>query len=401
MAAALQTGGDIPVPAPVLAILRRLEDAGHETWCVGGAVRDELLGNVQQDVDLATAAAPEVVLKLFRRTVPVGIEHGTIGVLDDDNVLHEVTTFRRDVRTDGRHAIVEFGVSLDEDLARRDFTINAIAYHPVRHAWRDPFAGRDDLRQGIIRAVGEPAVRFAEDRLRILRALRFAARFDFTIDPATWAAATDQAHDIGHLSAERVRGEWVKGIATARSLDTLVQLWFDSGVTRTWLPECRAPNSSRDDVPVADRIATRDPVVVTAAFCSPNATIWRRFKGSNDEIHRAEAIDRAPPRPASAAPGDVRRWIAMVGAAADDLRTLARWRGDDSDGWSAVLDQIRLRGEATGRSGLAVTGDDLIGAGIAAGPEIGRTLDRLLGVVLDEPALNTREALLALARKAG
>ena len=378
MAAALQTGGDIPVPAPVLAILRRLEDAGHETWCVGGAVRDELLGNVQQDVDLATAAAPEVVLKLFRRTVPVGIEHGTIGVLDDDNVLHEVTTFRRDVRTDGRHAIVEFGVSLDEDLARRDFTINAIAYHPVRHAWRDPFAGRDDLRQGIIRAVGEPAVRFAEDRLRILR-----------------------AHDIGHLSAERVRGEWVKSIATARSLDTLVQLWFDSGVTRTWLPECRAPNSSRDDVPVADRIATRDPVVVTAAFCSPNATIWRRFKGSNDEIHRAEAIDRAPPRPASAAPRDVRRWIAMVGAAADDLRTLARWRGDDSDGWSAVLDQIRLRGEATGRSGLAVTGDDLIGAGIAAGPEIGRTLDRLLGVVLDEPALNTREALLALARKAG
>ena len=91
----------------------------------------------------------------------------------------------------------------------------------------------------------------------------------------------------------------------------------------------------------------------------------------------------------------------MVGAAADDLRTLARWRGDDSDGWSAVLDQIRLRSEATGRSGLAVTGDDLIGAGIAAGPEIGRTLDRLLGVVLDEPALNTREALLALARKAG
>ncbi|MGH7594216.1 MAG: CCA tRNA nucleotidyltransferase, partial [Gemmatimonadales bacterium] len=227
MAAASRIGGSIPVPQSVLAILHRLEDAGYETWCVGGAVRDELLGNVQQDIDLATAATPDVVASLFRRTVPVGLEHGTVGVVDGDNVLHEVTTFRRDVRTDGRHAVVEFGVSLAEDLARRDFTINAIAYHPLRHEWRDPFLGRDDLDHGIVRAVGDAAARFAEDRLRILRALRFAARFGFMIEPATWAAAVAQAHDTGQLSAERVRDEWVKGIITARSIEVLVRLWCD------------------------------------------------------------------------------------------------------------------------------------------------------------------------------
>ena len=137
--------GPIVIPEPVLAILRRLEAAGYETWCVGGAIRDALAGNPHQDLDLATAAKPEVVRTLFPRTVAVGMEHGTVGVLDDDGVLHEVTTFRRDVTTDGRHAVVEFGVSLDEDLARRDFTINAIAYHPIRQEWRDPFHGYDDF----------------------------------------------------------------------------------------------------------------------------------------------------------------------------------------------------------------------------------------------------------------
>lgn len=399
MAAASHASRGIPVPAPVLAILRRLEDAGYETWCVGGAIRDELLGDIQQDVDVATAATPDVVRKLFRRTVPVGIEHGTVGVLDDDNVLHEVTTFRRDVRTDGRHAVVEFGVSLAEDLARRDFTINAIAYHPLRHEWRDPFLGRDDLRNGIVRAVGDPAARFAEDRLRILRAMRFAARFGFTIEPGTWTAALAQADDTRHLSAERVRDEWVKGIGTAESLDTLVQLWCDSGVTRTWLPECRPPAAVPAKAGLIPDVAEREPVLTTALFCSPNAPVWRRLRGSNPEIYRAEAIDRGPARPASAAPRDVRRWLAAVGAAADDLMTLARWRGDDVDGWLSAVDQIRLRAEATSRGGLAVTGDDLISAGVTPGPDIGRMLERLLDAVLEDPGLNTRDSLLALARK--
>ena len=387
----------IAIPQPVIAILQRLEDAGYETWCVGGAIRDALVNDGHQDVDLATAATPDVVRGMFRRTIGVGVEHGTVGVLDDGGVLHEVTTFRRDVKTDGRHATVEFGVSLDDDLARRDFTINAIAYHPLRHEWRDPFNGRADLQAGIVRAVGEPAARFREDRLRILRALRFAARFGFTIDPDTWSAAREQAGDTGQLSAERVRDEWVKGIKSAQSLDALVQRWWDSGVSAIWLPECQPPDPARaaGSLPIAAE--ERDPVRSTAVYCSPNASVWRRLKGSNAEIQRAEAIDRGPARPASATPGDVRRWMAQVGAAASDLRPLAVWRSDDGDGWPLVMDQVRARREATARGELAVTGDDLIAAGIPPGPGIGRILGRLLDAVLDDPALNTRETLLARA----
>src|ERR1044071_5770375 len=145
-------------PKPVLEIARRLEDAGYEAWCVGGAVRDALLGHPHLDWDLATSAKPEEVRRLFgyRRTIPVGIDFGTVGVRDRDGKMHEVTTFRRDVQTDGRHAVVEFGVSLDDDLARRDFTINAIAYSPRRDEMRDPFRGRADLTAKILRAVGDP-----------------------------------------------------------------------------------------------------------------------------------------------------------------------------------------------------------------------------------------------------
>src|SRR5918997_2650704 len=165
---------DLAPPAAVLAIADRLEEAGFETWCVGGAVRDALLGIRNLDWDLATAARPEQVRKLFRRTVPVGSEFGTIGVLDDAGVMHEVTTFRRDVDTDGRHAVVEFGASLDDDLARRDFPINAIAWSPRRRQIHDPFGGRADLAAGLVRAVGTAADRMREDRLRALRAIRFA-----------------------------------------------------------------------------------------------------------------------------------------------------------------------------------------------------------------------------------
>ena len=151
-------------PAAVLGIARTLEKAGYETWCVGGAVRDALLGIAHLDWDLATAARPERIRSLFPRTVPVGIRFGTIGVLDDTGILHEVTTFRRDVKTDGRHAEVEFGASLDEDLARRDYTINAIAYSPSRKEICDPFEGRADLERGIVKSVGDPRERMREDR---------------------------------------------------------------------------------------------------------------------------------------------------------------------------------------------------------------------------------------------
>src|SRR6266852_6507951 len=225
----------LPIPDAVVKIATKLEAAGYETWCVGGAVRDNLLGLENHDFDLTTAAPPAEIRRLFQRTVPIGIEHGTVAVLDRANQAHEVTTFRKDIRTDGRHAVVEFGVSLEHDLARRDFTINAIAYHPLRHEWRDPFNGAADLEAGVVRAVGEPAERFREDYLRILRALRFSARFGFRIEPATWNAARAAAGGLAQLSAERVRDEWYKGLRTARSVAHLVELWREAGAAAVWL----------------------------------------------------------------------------------------------------------------------------------------------------------------------
>ena len=164
-------------PPAATWIVRTLEEAGHETWAVGGAVRDVLLGRPAGDWDLTTHARPTDVRRIFRRTIPIGVEHGTVGVLARDGTMYEVTTFRKDVQTDGRHAVVEFASTLDEDLARRDFTINAIAWHPLREELRDPFGGAVDLGHGVLRTVGAPEERFREDYLRVLRALRFAGRF--------------------------------------------------------------------------------------------------------------------------------------------------------------------------------------------------------------------------------
>src|SRR5438045_6868377 len=168
-------------PPPVLEIADQLENAGFEAWCVGGAIRDALLGHPDLDWDLATSATPAQVRELFgmRRTIPVGVEFGTVGVLDRAGAMHEVTTFRRDVRTDGRHAEVEFGVSLDDDLARRDFTINAIAYSPRRNDVRDPFDGQRDLASRLVRAVGDARARVRAERLRSLRVVGCAARVEF------------------------------------------------------------------------------------------------------------------------------------------------------------------------------------------------------------------------------
>src|SRR5690606_14370270 len=150
-------------PQAVREITRRLEEAGYQTWAVGGAVRDAVLGLPAGDWDLATRARPHEVRRLFRRTVPIGIEHGTVGVLGRDGVLYEVTTFRRDVETFGRHAVVEFADTVEEDLARRDFTLNALAWHPLTAELKDPFGGLRDLEERRLRTVGRPEERFAED----------------------------------------------------------------------------------------------------------------------------------------------------------------------------------------------------------------------------------------------
>ncbi|MGH7526908.1 MAG: CCA tRNA nucleotidyltransferase [Gemmatimonadales bacterium] len=388
----------LEIPEEVLEIARTLDRAGYEAWCVGGALRDALLGDPHSDYDFATSARPEEVQALFRRTAAVGVKYGTVGVLDRRRVLHEVTTFRRDVATDGRRAVVEYGVALEDDLARRDFTINAIAYQPLRHEWRDPFGGAEDLRRRLVRAVGEPAQRFREDYLRILRAVRFASRFGFTIEPATWEAARQSASGLSQLSAERVRDEWFKSLRTARSLPELAGLWTEVGAAAIWLPEL-----DRDVVaalPASSAIPPepRDPVVLTALLTRDPAGVLRRLRASNAEIERAVALAAGPAEPAGSDEVAVRRWLAGVGKAADDLLSLWELRRGSAPPWALTVRSVRERRDPLSRSELAVTGSDLAALG-ASGPRVGAILASLLERVVEDPRLNTRDALLALAKE--
>jgi tRNA nucleotidyltransferase (CCA-adding enzyme) len=418
-------------PATVLAIVERLERAGHEAWCVGGAVRDALLGHVHLDWDIATAARPDQVRRLFKRSIPVGIEFGTVGVLDGDGVLHEVTTFRRDVRTDGRHAEVEFGVSLDDDLARRDFTINAMAYSPSRGELRDPFDGRGDLRRRVIRAVGEPAERMREDRLRALRALRFASRFEFTIDPPTWTAIKESAPHLTRLSAERVKQEIEKTLQQVARPSLAFAMWRDGGAFATLIPPLSGVSTHRFHVtdalpmPGLRTRPARKVLRLASLFLGDRVAdvreVLRQLRFSNQDV---DAVTRlcdgwsAIGAEITAglegdAPSDarIRRWVAQVGRTQWTLVMrlgAAVWwaqreRGERAPPSGAVHSLYR-RGvriafrDPVALADLAVDGDDVRAAGIPPGPAIGRVLSRLLDVVVDDPAKNRRDVLLEIVQ---
>jgi len=399
------------IPAPVRAIAGRLREAGHEAWFVGGAVRDVLLerrrGTAPRragDFDIATSATPDVVRRLFRRTIPVGIEHGTVAVLDDEGGAHEVTTFRRDIETDGRHAVVQFGVSLDDDLARRDFTINAIAVQPETGALRDPFAGQADLEAGVVRAVGDPAQRFLEDRLRILRALRFATVLRFEVEQGTWRALEEQAGELAHLSRERVRDEWLKTL-DADSPGTGVRLWWKAGVLVAVWPElARLPEAAPGWLDASD---TRDPVLLTAALlwrgdAAPEAaeSAVRRLRFSNRDTARVRALVSAlvDTLPAPGQVRDVRRWLARHCEVAHDVVAVSEPRSRRTDLLAAVH-AIEAAGDPLSVRELAVDGEDLKAAGLVAGKAMGEVLRQLLDDVLEEPWRNTREWLLARAKE--
>ena len=399
------------IPRPVRDIAAKLRSAGHEAWFVGGAVRDVLLeaarpGTVTHagDFDITTSATPDVVRTLFKRTVPVGIEHGTVAVLDEEGGSHEVTTFRQDIETDGRHAVVRFGVSLAEDLARRDLTINAIAVHPETGEVCDPFGGRADLAAGVVRAVGDPVRRFFEDRLRILRALRFSAVLDFAIEPATWVALTEQAGDLAHLSRERVRDEWLRTLEAAEP-GVAVRLWRDAGVLKEVWPEfARLPHAAPGWLSASD---TRDPVLLTAALfwraevgAEAAEGAVRRLRFSNRDVARVHATVAAlgdgPPAPGQVR--DLRRWLARHREAAHDAIALSEPRSRRAD-ILAAAHAIEAAGDALAVRELAVSGEDLKEAGIAPGKTMGDVLRQLLEEVLEEPWRNKKEWLLERAKK--
>lgn len=420
-------------PPAVIEITRVLEAAGHEAWCVGGAVRDALLGIPNLDWDLATSAKPRQVQRLFRRTVPVGVEFGTVGVLDDDGIMHEVTTFRHDVETDGRHAVVKFGASLDDDLARRDFTINAIAYSPTRDALRDPFGGREDLASGIVRAVGDPKDRFHEDRLRALRGIRFAGRFEFEIERATWQAIVSSAHHFTRLSPERVRQEIEKTMLQVRLPSRPFALWKESGAFAAVVPslagisatELRALDHLR--LPTLrgrpQRLLTRLTGLFAATERGTAFTSLRALRFSNADVawigglvETWHALGREMQRAlmAAEAPSDavLRKWAGAAGR----TRLAPVLRVGDAFWWSEREAGLRAPSPARVESvyrravriayhdpievaDLAVNGNDLLAIGIR-GKRLGETLRSLLQFVLEDPSRNTRDALLAFAERA-
>lgn len=427
-------------PASVREIVERLERAGFETWCVGGAVRDALLGEEHLDWDLATAATPRQVASVFHRTVPLGVEFGTVGVVVQGNVMHEVTTFRRDVRSDGRHAEVEFGASLEEDLSRRDFTVNAIAFHPRTDEIRDPFDGQLDLQRGVLRAVGAPSERMREDRLRALRAIRFAARFRFHIDPATWDAIVESAPQLTRLSPERVRQELRKTMEQVDRPSVALEWWRSVGALRSLVPAIAdAPSERFEALDHLPRAVGGDNVAGKSGGATPGATLSRlsmlffgesgaaatratkalRFSNAESRwiAHLAqaqhelrEAMDAALEAGTTHEARRVRRWVARIGRTRADAffaLYVALWQAkldrvpnvllaSRLEGFVGLATEIAFR-DPLDVADLAVDGEDLMSTGIPAGPTIGLILGRLIDDVLDDPARNTREHLLAMA----
>jgi tRNA nucleotidyltransferase (CCA-adding enzyme) len=420
------------VPPAVHGIAERLERAGYETWCVGGAVRDAILGEPTLDWDLATSAPPDVVRRLFRRTVPKGIEFGTVGVFDAQGAMHEVTTFRRDVRTDGRHAVVEFGASLDDDLARRDLTINAIAFRPTAGTLHDPFDGIGDLSRRLVRAVGDPAARMREDRLRALRAIRFAGRFDFALDPATWEAIVASGPHLGRLSPERVREELEKTMRQLERPSLALERWRAAGALGTLVPGLAdAPTVAfvtADCLPRPDagpharqRLWNRMAAPWLGLSRAVVESGLRALRCSNQEVRwiadlserwetLGPALRHALLAPTEPDDATLRRWAAIIGrtlvpgfmrlaAARFAAERGAGQAGPDARRIRAVhrrLVRIAYR-DPLAVGDLAVSGRELMAVGVAPGPALGVILQRLLDVVLADPACNDRERLLAVA----
>lgn len=434
-------------------IVRKLQGAGYETWCVGGAVRDALLGIKNQDWDIATAAEPNVVRRMFSPVVPLGIEFGTVGVVDKFNVMHEVTTFRRDVRHDGRHAVVEFGASFVEDLNRRDFTINAIAFDPIEHRLFDPFHGQDDLAARVVRAVGVPIDRFVEDRLRVLRGIRFAARFGFTIEPVTWQAMVDSGPHLGRLSYERVKQELDKTLEQAATPSEAFLRWQECGAFLTLIPALVHVNQSVlaavDVLPrptnamTAERRAFRRQLRLAALFSSRPARdtvatmktlraskLETAFVGSIVERWHELEVEMSRALTAATPPDDamLRKWAAAIRRlkVREFMRVAwARWAAAHATHEPIVehvvpkVYQPDLSTVPTGAAvramyrrllhvawhdaieiaDLVVDGDDLRAAGIPFGPHVGQILNALLGMVVQDPKLNVREVLLAEASR--
>lgn len=414
------------LPEPVQFIIQTLSAHGYEGYAVGGCVRDAILGREPDDWDITTSARPQEIKKLFRRTVDTGIAHGTVTVL-----LHgegfEVTTYRIDgAYEDNRHPKeVSFTGSLKEDLMRRDFTINAMAYNE-ESGLVDAFGGIEDLKRKRICCVGNPKERFGEDALRILRGVRFAAELGFELDETTSEAMKELAPTLEKISAERIQVELTK-LLLSQNPD-FFELLYTYGISKVVFPEYDTlEREQRKEIlrhlrGLEERKAgRRNPLLsferpeeralrLAAAFQflgeEQAGKLLRRLKFDNKTLQNVRGILRFQNYEIKENPVEVRKAIYAMGGDLFPLVLEFRYgRVENSKEaehlehifylWSDILE----KGECVSLKGLAITGSDLLAAGCPKGQAVGRLLSELLQLVLEEPERNQRDWLLTEAGK--
>ena len=389
-------------------LLDTLHRAGYAAYVVGGCVRDSLLGLTPHDWDLCTSALPQQGMELFgaEKCIPTGLQHGTVTVKQGGG-LYEITTFRTEgTYTDGRHPDeVHFVPDVREDLARRDFTINAMAYN-AKEGLVDPFGGQADLQSGILRAVGVPHQRFTEDALRILRLYRFAARFGFAIDPPTAQAAQELCAHLDCVSVERIEEELAKLLSAPAPA-----AYLDEKILGVVLPEL-SPEALAAAKPVVDACpagAENLPIRLAALLLSlgedGTRRTLRRLRCSNACIEETAVLVREA---VSGVPVSLNIYarrllgkynlctvqrIAALGTA------LQPERAADFAALSELAEQLDADGVCCRVSQLAVNGRDLMAAGVPAGPGIRKVLEALLDGVIREEYPNERQALLAAVQQ--
>lgn len=435
----------IPMPEKAKYIIDTIMAAGFEAYVVGGCVRDSILGREPGDWDITTSARPEQVKALFRRTIDTGIQHGTVTVMLDKEGF-EVTTYRIDGKyEDSRHPKeVTFTPNLVEDLKRRDFTINAMAYNETS-GLIDIFGGMEDIEKKVIRCVGDAKERFTEDALRMMRAIRFSAQLGYDIEQETKDAITELAPTLRNISAERIQVELVK-LLTSNHPDYL-RIAYDTGVTKVILPEFDAMMETEQNHPhhmygvgehtlralkevpadKALRLAMlfhdigkpvtlqvdEDGITHFHGHAQEGAEmtrgILRRLRFDNDTIYTVTKIVLYHDYGNSVEPDlrIVRRAVNKIGEdiypllypikKADMLAQSMYQRQEKMERlekWQALYQEMLAKKQCVSLKTLALTGSDLIAEGMQPGKEIGETLQRLLQLVIENPEYNTREILL-------
>lgn len=399
-----------------LACLKLLNDAGYEAWWVGGCVRDGLLGRPVQDIDITTSALPEQTMECFQTqehsVIPTGIKHGTVTVLMQDFPI-EVTVYRTDKDyQDHRHPrSIQFVRSLKEDCARRDFTINALCWHPEL-GFQDYFSGQQDLKERRIRCIGDPCQRLDEDALRILRALRFSAALDFTIEPETHSALFQKKELLRVLSAERIAREIEKMVIGQRWPEVFTAYHEILAVLFPQLPALQSPAAIQKAFDAfrlcpgvtLPRMACffLESDQTPLAFCLDQAQRWsRQLKLSNHDRKRLIQLVQNQNRPLPKNRIDLRRLICALPDLSVEWiqlqQALCRLSVKQAGQWIAAIEEIQNSDCLTLKQ-LAINGYDLIAAGCPK-TQISACLNQTLSAVIEDQVPNQKEALLTYVRQ--